>query len=391
MSTELAQKNRLLQLLVDALDIPPSYYAKARQRYDALSEWLHRPESKVAVHDPAVYPQGSFRLGTVIRPLLAGEEYDLDIVTQLLLTKDRISQAELKALVGGEFKSYAAAHAMNAPVREKKRCWRLEYADDVSFHMDILPAIPEDPASRLVLVQLGVVPEHARLAVAITDRRHPRFHEIHPGWPPSNPAGFALWFEARMRVAAQPRITELLGARAYASAEQIPTFEWKTPLQRSIQILKRHRDVMFKDAHDVRPISMIITSLSARGYQGEMDLYTALSNILDRMPMYVRPVAPRVANPVNPAEDFADKWAHDARLERNFWLWHERATADVANLFSAESATVLAERLNARFSASPGASGLAALYPPQIPAASRVPAAAPVIIRSGPRPWGSRA
>ena len=40
---------------------------------------------------------------------------------------------------------------------------------------------------------------------------------------------------------------QLVERRLYASVEDVPPYEWKTPLQRSIQILKRHRDVMFRD------------------------------------------------------------------------------------------------------------------------------------------------
>ena len=36
----------------------------------------------------------------------------------------------------------------------------------------------------------------------------------------------------------------LVESRAYAKVDDVPPYEWKTPLQRSIQIMKRHRDVM---------------------------------------------------------------------------------------------------------------------------------------------------
>ena len=38
----------------------------------------------------------------------------------------------------------------------------------------------------------------------------------------------------------------------------------RAPLQRAIQLLKRHRDVMFADNPEVEPISMILTNLSGR-------------------------------------------------------------------------------------------------------------------------------
>jgi hypothetical protein len=35
----------------------------------------------------------------------------------------------------------------------------------------------------------------------------------------------------------------------------------KTPLQQAVQILKRHRDMMFADDPEHKPISVIITTL----------------------------------------------------------------------------------------------------------------------------------
>ena len=79
--------SRLLTFVVDHLDIPPSYYEKAVARHRSLGDWLCRPESRVAHLKPHVSPQGSFRLGTVTRPLHENAEYDLDNVTTLLLSK----------------------------------------------------------------------------------------------------------------------------------------------------------------------------------------------------------------------------------------------------------------------------------------------------------------
>jgi len=169
-------------------------------------------------------------------------------------------------------------------------------------------------------------------AVAITDRRHPHYNLLQSDWLTSNPRGFARWFESRAALGRDQRTLERVRAGA---VEDVPAYEWKTPLQRSIQILKRHRDVMFLQAPDLAPISMIITNLAAHGYQGEMDVTDALRGILNRMPDFVRAVVPRVPNPTHPSEDYADKWRRDPRLERSFYEWHQQAKADVERLSSA--------------------------------------------------------
>ena len=149
------QKNIRLKTLLESLTIPRSHYEKAVERYTSLGNWLHRDQSSVAEFSPEIFPQGSFRLGLVIPPLFLNDPYDLDLVCQLLLRKTRLSQKQLKELIGNEIKLYAKAHNFKKPAEEKRRCWRLNYSDSVNFHLDILPAIPEDEATKKLLVLAG--------------------------------------------------------------------------------------------------------------------------------------------------------------------------------------------------------------------------------------------
>src|SRR5687768_8995779 len=113
--------SRLLDVLVDGLDIPKSLYEKAAARHKSLGEWFCRPGSRLAPYEPHVSLQGSFRYGTVNRPLLEDERYDLDNVTKLYLPKTAMTQKQLKELHGFEIKEYARAHSMLEPVEEKNR------------------------------------------------------------------------------------------------------------------------------------------------------------------------------------------------------------------------------------------------------------------------------
>ena len=47
-------------------------------------------------------------------------------------------------------------------------------------------------------------------------------------------------------------------------------------------ILKRHRDNWSKDNPDLKPISIILTTLAARAYNGETDIVAALAMFLKR-------------------------------------------------------------------------------------------------------------
>jgi hypothetical protein len=161
--------NSLLQLVLSEIEIPRSYYEKSVARHRSLGEWLCRPESAVAAFSPVVVPQGSFRYGTVVRPVVLTRKYDLDNVTTLQIAKTQMSQKDLKHLYGAEIKAYAIAHDMTDPIEERNRCWRVFYADAVSFHLDSLPCIPEDKHVVAAIVEAGVPARLATLAVAITD------------------------------------------------------------------------------------------------------------------------------------------------------------------------------------------------------------------------------
>lgn len=380
MSASRARSNALWTILSDALDIPRSLYEQAVARHKSFGRWLCRPGSALADFGPRVHAQGGFRYGTVVKPIHTDAEYDLDNVVVLeKLHAVSLTQADLKQRFGAEMAEYAAAHGMQPPT-EKKRCWRLQYRDEVGFHLDSLPCVPAGAAIQETLRRARVPESWATRAVAITDQRHPQYLVITQDWFTSNPRGFARWFESR---ASLGRDAALLEQIRMGTVEPVPAYEWKTPLQRCIQILKRHRDVHFVRAPTLAPISMIITNLAAQAYQGETDVSDALLGIVRRMPNFVRAAAPFVPNPTHPAEDYADKWAHDARLPQNFSAWHQQALADVERL-SEPLAHIESADIERRFR-----------VPLMAADASRLALGAPAVavapaprIVSAPAPWG---
>lgn len=376
----------LLTTIVEHLDVPLSYYQKAADRHRSLGEWLHRPASLVRHFDPDIRPQGSFRYGTVNRPLNEEDDYDLDNVCLLKsLTKGDITQAELKRLYGEEIKAYAKANGMLAPAEEHNRCWRLRYADEVGFHLDTLPCVPEDAGTVRRLAAQGVPTDFSGRAIAITDRKHPEYRVLTRLWTSSNPRGFARWFESRAALGRSRGVAE---NRLTASIEDVPPYEWKTTLQRSVQLLKRHRDVMFDDERELAPISMIITNLAAHAYRGEADLGTALANIVARMSTFVRTDRPRVPNPAAPAEDYADKWSRDPRLEANFWSWHAAVAADVARLPALLRGNALDREVRGIFRVDLTQNELRRLERRPAAATPAMRAVPTLVIPSAPKPWG---
>lgn len=357
--------NGLLESMIEHLELPDSTYEKAAFRYQDLGGWLCREESTCAIYEPHIFPQGSFRLGTAIRPLDEKEEYDLDLACKLPvgIKKDSHTQKSVKMLVGNEIESYRVARGIRDPKEEKHRCWRLDYADHMSFHMDIVPCIPEAQSRRQLIreamtktgISYSLADTVSELTVSITDNRHRSYSEICEDWNISNPEGYAKWFESSMKLA-QQLLLQKAGMFRAASIDDLPAYKWKTPLQRVIQLLKRHRDQMFKDDPDVRPISVIITTLAAAAYQGETDVEFALKNILSRIETLVRLEAPKIPNPVDPNEDFADRWTmpdcRHLKLEENFWNWIKQAKADFDILGRSDDTNFITEQGKQKFSVS---------------------------------------
>ncbi len=61
----------------------------------------------------------------------------------------------------------------------------------------------------------------------------------------------------------------------------------KTTLQRTVQALKRHRDLHFADAPKDKPASIVITTLAARAYRGQGSLFEVLVDVVERMPAFI--------------------------------------------------------------------------------------------------------
>lgn len=347
MQTLTRESEEFLDDLAEELSVPEGRYEQAERSYRSLGDWLHRDVSTVREFDPRVYIQGSFRLGTTIRPLNEQEEYDIDSVCELRkLAKTDLSQQRLKAMLGAEVKAYRVAQNMVKPVREGRRCWVLDYADGAQFHMDVVPALPNGQAVRRLLEANGRDARWAGTAIAITDNEVPTYPHVTDDWPRSNPKGYSEWFKGRMASVLERRKRKLAeGMRA--SVEDIPDYKVRTPLQAAVMILKRHRDHTFRDRPEVRPISVIITTLAGNSYNGEETTGQALASILGGMDRHVLWHDERywIPNPTDPLENFADKWVEHPERAEAFFAWLEMSRREFAVAVRSTDRKVITESL----------------------------------------------
>jgi hypothetical protein len=163
-------------------------------------------------------------------------------------------------------------------------------------------------------------------------------------WKASNPKGYRRLFETRAKLVPVIRLQKGLVADS-ARIEPYPEAGgFKGILRRTVQIAKRHRDIMFADDYDVAPLSVIITTLLSRSYvwcvrnrayDTEFDL---LLDVVQHMPdtIEVHQVDGGtfwcIWNETTGGENFAEKWnRHPARAEA-FYAWHSRFCSDLAQL-----------------------------------------------------------
>ena len=203
------------------------------------------------------------------------------------LTKHLTTPYAVKHMVGHRLRQHETYHRLLDD--EGRRCWTLEYAeqDGVGFHLDVLPAVPDGSGLQ-------------GTALSITHKEDTSY-----SWSASDPRGYGNWFDGKNAAAfarvvvEQKQIIQRQASPVFKSVDDVPDQLVRTPLQRSIQLMKRHRDLHFNRLETINyaPISIIITTLGAHLYEGEPDTHTALLGIVGRFQGHAALVEGRAIDP----------------------------------------------------------------------------------------------
>ena len=348
--------------IIERLDISPSMYKNADEKYHALASFLEG-----CGIDAEIYPQGSFALGTVVRPVTKNPDagYDLDFICQVRQTKDQISPSDLRKTIQEALESndrYASR------LKVCKECYTIEYADigEVSFAIDIVPAADESNAHKQELGSKSQRPDLIDTAIAIPRHNGDRNYS----WMTNNPHGFRTWFDEINRPFLEHGQTDRLrrlfeaNRHVFTSVEDIPKELDRSAMQRVIQILKHHRDVYYlslKDGDNLKPISAIINTLVAeisKAADPMLDVFGLLQFVLGELNIYAqhqnlgndqfaqqygsRSVIRReegtgkwlIQNPTNPEDNLADKWNENSAIPQCFFRWIKACTEDLIGSLS---------------------------------------------------------
>lgn len=269
----------LLDKMAEEVQLDSTRYQRMISAYESVKNWIESDKKFFKPFNYDLYPHGSVRILTSIKPI-GRDEFDLDIAVHLkshvFHTPQKI-YSELKRCMS----EYATRHGLKLEV--KKRCVRLNYAGD--FHMDILPGVQETV--------------YDNNKIKVPDR------EL-GDWVSSNPRGYADWFMGKVNLVKESLLEKAL------RAENLPTddFKNKKPLQRAVQLIKRYRDIYFQNDDTYKTSSIILTTIAAHTYNGEESIFDSIDNIVNKILSSINTSSGRlkILNPMNHEEDFTDKW-----------------------------------------------------------------------------------
>lgn len=349
--------------IIENLDISPTLYKNAVEKYKNIAKYLQGKGLNVDI-----YPQGSFALGTVVRPYSADDNaaYDLDFICQVSnVDRDNIDAESLRELIKTTLEE---SELYGGKLEIYDECFTIKYSDTngVGFSVDIVPAVDESSKNKVALIKKSLFPELIETAIAIPKQNNKGYE-----WLTNNPRGYKEWFNDvndKYQMTSRDYFLEQYFEKhrdLYESIEEIPSELERTSLQRVIQILKYHRNVFYskcKDGDEHKPISAIINTVAtqiAKFANPTMSVYELLNFVTDELYTYSLQLKMHEAlfaqkygnktviskkkeewvieNPANPGDNLADSWTNETA--EIFFKWASTLKSDLIDSLSEDDDT----------------------------------------------------
>ena len=349
---DILKRQKDIVSLINNLDITPTMHLNATQKYKRLAKYLI--DNGI---DAEIYPQGSFALGTVVRPITRGDDakYDLDFVCQVYASKDTLSSSELREKVLGILQD---SKTFDERLEICEECFTIEYSDigGIGFSIDVVPAVPESQETISRLVTKNFRKDLVEAAISIPKQEDKKY-----SWITSNPRGYKIWFNeinSRFNDASRLEYRQSLfenNKHLFRGVEEVPEELERSALQRVVQILKVHRDVYYShisQGEELKPISAIINTLVAKiasTVDSQTNVFDLLQYVLDNLLVYAEQLTLDetsfniryggrdllikkgdlwvISNPANPEDNLANQWTNvTAKI---FFKWIEAAKNDL--------------------------------------------------------------
>ena len=313
------------------------------------------------LQDAHIFPQGSMRLKTTLKPAPGAEGELATIDADAVVWLPNAANVEAETVLQVIEERFRSGVRVEAPIEPLRRGIRIVYGDEnPGFHIDVTPARSRSGNGAL----------KGEGALEVPDRE--------TGWKASSPIPYADWLAqvADQQIALEGLVELAARNREFsAEATQDPLPDYAdyidaNPLRAAIKLLKRHRDewALRTRQVSVRPISAVLTTLAGQAYEdiaresGQGRRYRpveAIMEIVARMPNFIGtgPAGYEVCNPTDRGENFAEKWnrpnGEGEHYRQAFQMWHTAAQQDLRlGLQDLGTSVAFAQTMQERFGVS---------------------------------------
>jgi hypothetical protein len=293
------------------LQLSPTNYQLAVDRYETISQWLERDGSPLQGRVELFYPQGSMAISATTRAIV-GEDFDIDVIAQLDLPA-HLAPHEVLNLLDAAIRGERGSRYFERTTRHT-RCVKVRYGNQM--HLDVTP-----------MLRSAFSPEREGL-IMHSPERAPTPRDIALV---ANPYGFAQWFLASTPPEADFARAFALREREYeaalkADAEPVPKQEAvqeKSLALIALQLLKRWRALRYAARSGRCPASVLLARWVG-------DAAGNSSSLLEELLFQARYMQATllndhdagrlidVRNPVCPADDFTDRWPSNLSEQQVF-------------------------------------------------------------------------
>lgn len=305
----------LLADLAIRVQLSPTNYNLAVSRGLALSDWIDREGSPLHGRVVITYAQGSMAINATIARRLRTDEFDIDLIAQIVFPAGTTAKQALdllyKAVRGEPGSRYYDM------VERRNRCETVHYAD--GMHLDITPAV--------------LVPEKTARTSLIFHHK-PEDKTDGTGyllW--ANPFGFAEWFKALTPATEafvryyRNRLQKWETAQM-ARADMEPVPGQKPPHEKSmaviaLQLLKRNRNVRYDNRKCRRPPSVLLSKFAADAAITTGSLFDQLLRLAQHARQQIgaahqRRELVRVTNPRCDEDVLTDRWPETLQDQQTY-------------------------------------------------------------------------
>jgi len=312
--------DRVDGLLMDVArraQVPPSKHVEAIDHYQGLAAHVDRHGSPLQGKVIEIYPSGSFSIHCATYNRIRLPQHDVDAVVEMdvpIGTDPAWMLDKLYEAVKGEPGSKYYAFK----IERNTRCITVTYPDGVTVDLMPVVRIPHGPERSATLF-------HHK-----TDTGEKYRKEV-------NPKAFTNHFNANIASSAEfatkywrrRMLVENLVAKAETQPmpDQLP-LEEKSPRLIAIQLLKRFRDVQYRDKTRKekklrRPPSVVIAALALEAGPMSDSLTSELRTVAAYFGARIKAAENLgqtiiVCNPAHPADEFTDRWPESRETQR---LW----------------------------------------------------------------------